>query len=118
MITVVTKPFESNGEQIESGRVVDSSAWRNESRLINCRFLREATESEVADFKKHPPKPNANANAKTKSKSKAKAVRPSKKAKTAKAKTSTKTTAKKTGTKTPAPPATPPPAGNDDHLSI
>lgn len=54
MITVVTKPFEVDGYQLTSGQVVDSTTWRNESRLINCRFLREATESEVADFTKQP----------------------------------------------------------------
>lgn len=55
MITVVTKAFEAHGEQIESGTVVDSSGWRNEGRLLTCRFLRPATEDEVADFQVKPP---------------------------------------------------------------
>ena len=54
MITVVTKSFETQGQVLPAGEVVDSTTWRNEGRLINCRFLREATESEVAEFKKKP----------------------------------------------------------------
>ena len=74
MITVVTKAFKVSGNQeLPAGTVVDSTHWRNESRLINCRFLREATESEVADFKKNPPKARPAAKAK---KAKAKRATP------------------------------------------
>ena len=47
MITVVAKPFSGPEGELPSGTVIDSSAWRNESRLINCRYLRPATESEA-----------------------------------------------------------------------
>jgi len=55
MITVVQKPFNAEGQDLESGDVVDSTNWRNEGRLISCRFLRPATESEIEDFRVKPP---------------------------------------------------------------
>lgn len=101
MITVVQKPFEGEGRQLESGEVVDSSSWRNEGRLINTRHLRPATESEVEDFNVKPPA----------KKRKAKTAK-AKTAKVAKAKTAKKKTAKKIAApaKTRAPRTTPPPA--------
>lgn len=62
MITVVQKPFDGPEGPLASGIIVDSSRWRNEGRLLNCRYLRaasesEATELEVAD--RTPPRPRA-----------------------------------------------------------
>lgn len=82
MIAVVVKPFEAEGRVLAAGTIVDSSAWRNEGRLINCRWLREATESEVADFKKNPTPARPTANTTTAKAAKPNAVK-KKKAKTA-----------------------------------
>lgn len=62
MVSVVQKPFESpGGHELPTGTIVDTSTWRNEQRLHNCRFLRPATESEVIALREgrtlEPPTP-------------------------------------------------------------
>jgi hypothetical protein len=50
MISVVVKAFEGPDGLLESGTTVDSTPWRNEGRLLNCRFIRPATDDEAAAF--------------------------------------------------------------------
>jgi hypothetical protein len=107
MVTVVVRPFEAAGKELKSGTVIDSTSWRNEARLINCRFLREATEREVADFKAKQAAP----------KTKAPAAKPAAKAAAPK-KAAAKPQPKKRST--PVKPVTPAaaPDDRDDRLSI
>lgn len=49
MICVVQKPFTGpDGRILPSGTVVDTTAVRNETRLIGSRYLRHASEQEIA----------------------------------------------------------------------
>lgn len=54
MVTVVTKVFDGPKGPLTPGTIVDSSAWRNEQRLLNTRFLRPATESEALELEDAP----------------------------------------------------------------
>lgn len=51
MVSVVQKAFDGPGGEIRTGTIVDSTGWKNEMRLHNCRFLRPATETEAAEFR-------------------------------------------------------------------
>lgn len=56
MISVVQKPFEASKVKLKPGTVVDSSGWPLEARLLNTRFLRQASPEEAATLKgKHQP---------------------------------------------------------------
>lgn len=52
MITVVRKPFASEGRQYESGDLVESSYWRNEQGMLHgSGHLRPASEDEIQRFR-------------------------------------------------------------------
>ncbi len=47
MFSTVLKAFDGPSGPLAPGTVVDSTTWRNETRLHGARYLRPATEVEV-----------------------------------------------------------------------
>jgi len=52
MVSIVVKAFDGPDGPLAPGTVVDSSAWRNETRLHGARYLRPASDSELKAAKK------------------------------------------------------------------
>lgn len=54
MITVVQKAFQGELGMVESGTVLDSTAFRLETKLISQRYLRAASHEEAEEFLTRP----------------------------------------------------------------